>query len=352
MRIAIVNDMMMAAEALRRVINGMPGNGLAWIARDGAEAVERCKWDLPDLILMDLIMPVMDGAEATRQIMAHTPCAILVVTATVDGHSGKVFEALGGGALDAVQTPLLSGNGQLDGAASLKFKIDMIGRRGADDHQHRRPGNQPANELQPRIPAREGLVAIGASAGGPAALAAVLSTLPGDFSLAIVIVQHIDAQFVPSMVAWLNGQSRVPVRIAHQGDHPEPGVAMIAATNDHLVFVGSSALGYTPEPRNCSYRPSVDVFFGSVVRYWKGEVAGVLLSGMGRDGAQGLKDMRDAGALTIAQDSASCAVYGMPKAAAELNAAVKILPVNEISKELINFLPSIRRPKLQGKQHV
>ena len=109
MRIAIVNDMPMAVEALRRVLLSVPGYRLAWVACDGAEAVEKCKQDTPDLILMDLIMPVMDGVEATRRIMANTPCAILIVTATLEGHSTEVFEALGAGALDVVQTPVLRG---------------------------------------------------------------------------------------------------------------------------------------------------------------------------------------------------------------------------------------------------
>ena len=127
MRIAIANDVAMAVEALRRVIAGVPGYRLAWVATDGAEAVERCRQDTPDLILMDLMMPVMDGVEATSRIMSQTPCAILIVTATLEGHSAKVFEALGAGALDAVQTPIFGG-GQSDGVPTLKIKIETIGR--------------------------------------------------------------------------------------------------------------------------------------------------------------------------------------------------------------------------------
>src|SRR5580692_4939759 len=128
MRIAIVNDMAMAAEALRRILASVPGYELAWVACNGAEAVEKCERDTPDLILMDLMMPVMDGVEATRRIMAQTPCGILVVTASLDGNSAKVFEALGAGALDVVQTPVLAGNSQQQGTAALKFKLDAIGR--------------------------------------------------------------------------------------------------------------------------------------------------------------------------------------------------------------------------------
>jgi chemotaxis response regulator CheB len=154
----------------------------------------------------------------------------------------------------------------------------------------------------------------------------------------VIVIQHIDAQFVPSMVSWLNEQSKVPVRVARQGERPQAGVVLVAGTNDHLAFINPNELGYVAEPRNYNYRPSVDVFFESVVRYWRGEVVGILLSGMGRDGAQGLKSLRDSGAVTIAQDSATSAVYGMPRAAVELKAAVKVLPVQEIAREVVNLL--------------
>jgi two-component system response regulator WspF len=343
MRIAIVNDLAMATEALRRALVGMPGYDLAWVASDGAEAVEKCKQDTPDLILMDLMMPVMDGVESTRRIMAQTPCAILVVTASLDGQSAKVFEALGAGALDVVQTPVLTGNSHLGGTAALKFKLDAISRLVSADQGHKRPQIPVSAQTLPGSDSCSRLIAIGASAGGPAALAAVLRGLPRNFGAAIVIVQHVDPQFVPMMADWLNQQSGLPVRIARQGDRPQANTALIAATNDHLVFMDSQSLGYTPEPRDCCCRPSIDVFFESTVRRWKGEVTGVLLTGMGRDGARGLKAMREAGSLTIAQDSATCAVYGMPKAAAELNAAVRILPVNKIAGELIHFATPSQR---------
>src|ERR1700719_2132030 len=149
MRIAIVNDVAIAAEALRRVIMSVPGYRLAWVARDGADAVERCRQDTPDLILMDLMMPVMDGAEATRRIMAQNPCPILIVTATLDGHSAQVFEALGAGALDVVQTPVLAGSGPLQGAA-LKFKIEAIGRLVSGDKGHTHLSLSPKSEPTPR----------------------------------------------------------------------------------------------------------------------------------------------------------------------------------------------------------
>jgi two-component system response regulator WspF len=341
-RVAIVNDMTMAVETLRRLITGVPGYSVAWIARNGAEALAQCKKDKPDLILMDLVMPVMDGVEATCKIMVQAPCPILVVTAAVEGYSAKVLEALGAGALDAVQTPVFAMYGQPAGADRLKFKIEAVRRLVFEGTSNRGDGPKPAYPAI--VSSTDPLIVIGASAGGPAALATIFSNLPPNFSAAIVVIQHIDAQFAPSMANWLGDQTTMTVRTAKAQDQPQPGTVLIASTNDHLVFVDPHNLGYTVEPRESYYRPSIDVFFASVANQWKGDVVAVLLTGMGRDGANGLKMLREKGALTIAQDSKSCVVYGMPKAAMELNAAIEILPLNRIAASLTNFL----KAKKQG----
>jgi two-component system response regulator WspF len=166
---------------------------------------------------------------------------------------------------------------------------------------------------------------------------AVLSALPKAFPAAIVIVQHVDEQFALGMAEWLSSSSVLPVRVAREGDRPAAGTALLAGTNDHLIFKTSSKLGYSGEPRELSYRPSVDVFFESLSEVWLGDAVGVLLTGMGRDGARGLKSMRNKGHYTIAQDQTTSAVYGMPKAAATLGAAVDILPVDRIAARLIEI---------------
>lgn len=337
MRIAIVNDMLMAVEAMRRVLRQAPQHELAWIARDGAEAVERCAQDRPDLILMDLIMPVMDGVEATRRIMARTPCAIVVVTANVDANSSKVFDAMGAGALDAVNTPILEGSGATGGAEALLRKIETIHRLLGAPVTSRQ--SRPAGRVFQYFPLRrEHLVAIGASAGGPAAVVQVLAHVPADFPAAIVVVQHVDEQFAAGLADWLTLQSGLKVRLANDGDQPRPGTVLLAGRENHLVFLSPTRVGYVAAPLDCSYRPSVDVFFKSVLRHWPGDVTGVLLTGMGRDGAEGLKALRDAGHVTLVQDRATSAVYGMPKAAAELNAASEILPLERIGPRLIELL--------------
>ncbi|AOE87169.1 chemotaxis response regulator protein-glutamate methylesterase [Pseudomonas sp. TCU-HL1] len=330
MRIGIVNDMPLAVEALRRALALEPAHQIAWIAANGSEAVEFCGRDVPDVVLMDLLMPVMDGVEATRQIMARSPCAILIVTVDIEQNVHRVFEAMGHGALDAVNTPGL-GSGQAQEAALLLRKIQNIGwligqrdlrGRGTADPRPSRSGGQR-------------LVAIGASAGGPASLAQLLKQLPEHFSAAVVLVQHVDEVFAAGMAEWLARESRLPVRLAREGEPPQPGAILLAGTNNHLRLMNNGTLAYTAEPTSHVYRPSIDVFFDSLVEHWKGEAVGVLLTGMGRDGAEGLKRMRGRGFLTIAQDQASCAVYGMPKAAAAIGAAVEILALERIAPRLV-----------------
>jgi two-component system response regulator WspF len=333
MKIAIVNDMPMAVEALRRALAFEPAHQVVWVAANGQEAVERCAEFTPDLILMDLIMPVMDGVEATRQIMASTPCAIVIVTVDREQNVRRVFEAMGHGALDVVDTPAIGAGNPQEAAAPLLRKILnigwLIGQRG-----------KPVAKLDAplhKVVQRKGLVAIGSSAGGPAALEVLLKALPENFPAAIVLVQHVDQVFAAGMAEWLGSESRLPVRLAREGEPPQPGTVLLAGTNHHIRLQKNGTLAYTAEPVNEIYRPSIDVFFESVARFWNGDTVGVLLTGMGRDGAQGLKMMRQQGWLTIAQDQQSCAVYGMPKAAAAIDAAVEIHPLERIAPRLTDI---------------
>ncbi|CAJ48634.1 chemotaxis response regulator protein-glutamate methylesterase [Bordetella avium] len=329
MRVAIVNDMPLAVEALRRSLAHDPELSLAWIASDGLQAVRRCAADLPDVILMDLMMPVMNGVEATRLIMAESPCAIIVVTSDVLQHTSLVFEAMGHGALDAVDTPVLGRGDPKAAAQRLLRKIRnagwLIGKKTVALERTTAMASSDTDAA---------LVVIGASAGGPPSLAAVLRALPASFPAAIVLVQHVDAAFTSGMAAWLNEQCVLPVRLASDGLRPEAGVVLLAGAGEHLVLGAERKLHYTTEPRESVYSPSIDVFFHSVAQHWRGRAAGVLLTGMGQDGALGLKAMRERGFFTIAQDRATSAVYGMPKAAAALDAACEILPLGDIAPRL------------------
>lgn len=345
MNIGIVNDMPLAAEALRRAVMLDPRHRVSWIAGDGVEAVAKCLQDRPDLVLMDLMMPRMGGVQATRQIMAQAPCPILIVTASVAGNSTLVYAAMAEGALDAVQTPELAGGDLREKASTLLRKIEQIEREV-------QPGDFESRPVVafPRPASRQGtgLVAIGASAGGPAALATVLTGLPRAFPAAVVVVQHVDEKFAQGMADWLAVRSTLPLRLAAEGDRLEAGVVLLAGAHGHLVLKDEGSVGYTSEPADCVYVPSVDVFFASVCRHWRRRAVGVQLTGMGSDGAKGLKAMRDKGWTTIAQDQSTSVVYGMPKAAAALGAAVHILPIQDVAPRLVQ---SFAGPRGQGERH-
>jgi two-component system response regulator WspF len=363
MRIGIVNDMALACEALRRVVESSPGLRVAWIARDGGEAVDRTRTDRPDLILMDLIMPRTDGVEATRQIMAECPCPIVVVTSSVSGNIALVYEAMGHGAVDAVDTPSLGPGGQVEGAANLLQKIATIRKLTGLDSSLRLPRHTPhvgkaasswtdvratgwgqgSRQTSPRPesgPPQSKLVLIGASTGGPTALVRVLEDLPAGLPVSVVIVQHVDRAFAGGLVQWLGAHARMPVQLAEAGQRATVGKILVAHTNDHLAFERDGRLTYTPEPRDQSYRPSVDVLFQSALDAGLPPGVAVVLTGMGRDGALGLAALRSRGWHTIAQDRASSIVYGMPKAAAEIGAAVEILPLNEIGRAVTRVVKS------------
>ncbi len=338
MRVAIVNDSQRARDALRRLLIAHREFRLAWSAADGAEAVRRCAEEPPDLILMDLFMPQMDGVAATREIMQANPCAILVVTESAKAKPGVVFEAMGAGALDAVDVPDF---GQMDEAqkANLLRKIRMVALLVGSDKLSRTP---PPPAYEPL------LLVLGASTGGPAALAQVLAALPHDLEAAVLLAQHVDEQFLDSFARWLDDQVPLPVRLAKAGDLPRPGSVLLAGAGGHLVLTAGGTLAYSEEPRNVPYRPSVNALFESVAAHWHGRGIGVLLTGMGWDGAAGLLALRRGNFYTIAQDQASCAVYGMPKKAVELDAVDEVLPLAEIGPALRARIARDSRRALTG----
>lgn len=332
MRIALVNDLKTALAALSRIVRSIPGAEVAWTADDGEQALRRCRADTPDLILMDMIMPVMDGVEATRRIMRECPCPIVVVTATVEGHASRVYEALGHGALDAVNTPVLGPGGGLSGAHDLIRKIRTVERLTAPLAAATPVSMPAAPTIEPltRAAPTGSVLAIGASTGGPQALVAVLSALPPSMPVAVTIVQHVDPAFGPGLAEWLACETRLLVDVARAGEPMTPGHVRVACSEDHLILDSGSRYRYVREPLDYVYRPSVDVFYESLLTARIGPGVAVLLTGMGRDGASGLLALKRAGWHTIAQDQATSVVWGMPGAAVRLDAASQVLPLNAI----------------------
>jgi chemotaxis response regulator CheB len=336
MKVAIASSQPETVETLRRIIVETKRHEICWIAENGKDAVEKCGRHPPDLLLMELQIPPMGGIETTRRIMKTSPCAILIITPSVSDNASKVFEALGAGALDAVETPTSSGCAGKEEETPFLSKLNMVGKLIGSLSGKKTP--TAVAQVGPLSPADACLVAIGASAGGPAAVASILSELPSVIPAAIVVVQHLDKRFTEGLVSWLDRQTELTIKIAKQGDSPEQGAVLVAGTDDHLTLTPSGTLAYTPEPRKDPYRPSIDVFFESVASYWRGKAIGVLLTGMGRDGARGLRSMRLASHHTIAQDKNSCAVFGMSKAAIEIGAAAEVLPLEKIAAALLSRL--------------
>lgn len=330
MKLAIVNDSLPAREGLQRLLKTRPDCELLWVAESGPDAIVLCARQKPDIILMDMVMPGMDGAEATRRILQNHDCTILIVTASISDNASKVFEAMGAGALDVAVTPCLNNSGEV---SEFFRKLDQVHRL----HAPEPPTFSDRNENRGTQPApTQTAILIGASAGGPAALSTLLSALPSDLPAGIVIAQHMDARFDDAFISWLRDQSPLPVRKAEAGDQIQNGQVLIAGASRHLLFTAGQQFSFSDVPQ-FAYIPSIDVLFSSAAKYWKGKLAGVILTGMGSDGAKGLKLLREAGHLTIAQDKVTSALYGMPKVAAETGAAREILPLGEISARLIRF---------------
>jgi len=372
-RVGIVNDVPLVAEALRRIVAATPDFSVAWIARDGLDALTRARLEPADVILMDLVMPVMDGVEATRRIMAVAPCAILLVTATVSGNLTMVFEALGHGALDVVQTPGFGRSGDDDGTREFRRKLASVARLVAPTADRARPsrdgygagrsGTAPvtpgARDAAASAPSRilsadarlaaptsatfppmgdQPLLLVAASTGGPQAIATLLDGVGGDLPAAIVIVQHLDARFGDSFVAWLRQRSPMPVAAAVAGARPRRAEVVVAVGEQHLRIDASGAFAFSPDPEDAPLRPSADVLFESVALRPGARGCAVVLTGMGRDGARGMLALRRARFHTIAQDPATSVIGGMPRAAVAAGAAMEVLPIEGIGPRVAAVL--------------
>ncbi|QXP88401.1 chemotaxis response regulator protein-glutamate methylesterase [Methylococcus capsulatus] len=345
MRIAIVNADRQAIEILRGVIEGEAGLDVCWTARDGKEAVARCAADRPDLILMAMHLPAMDGVEATRHIMGTMPCPILVVTATIAGAFSRVYEAMAAGALDAVETPRRVGDGEeIAGAGELLRKIATLGALMAAPLQGASAGKPAPRSLHPSHGGAVPVVAIGSSTGGPHALGVVLSGLPADFPAAVLVVQHLDVRFADNLAHWLSRQTPLDIRLLERPERIRSATVYLAAREAHMVLDGRMRLHYVEAGDGTNHCPSVDRLFESLAILPELTGCGVLLTGMGRDGAAGLLAMRRAGLMTVAQDEDTSVIWGMPGAAVRQQAASAVLPLDRIAPAVVRYIRSLPDP--------
>jgi len=348
-RVLVVDDSVVARDVLAHLLASDPEIEIAGTAANGHEAVESVARLHPDLVTMDIHMPAMDGLEATEQIMAYTPTPIMVVSSSVYGEGmGSAFDALSLGALEVVRKPELADRAGFESArkelvrsAKILSRVKVVTHlRGRRTAARRRPDHPRRNRAVD--PARRGhisLVAIGSSTGGPAALLSILGGLPAGFPAPVLVTQHIADGFVPGLVSWLAEGCAIDVVPAESGMPVRSGTAYFAATGSNMEVEGD-VVRFTPRQPGQLYVPSADTLFASVARSRGANAAGVLLTGMGADGATGLAVMREAGAVTIAQDEATSQVFGMPKAAIDAGAADTILAVDDIADELVRLAAS------------
>ena len=358
--VVVVDDSAVQRRFARTVVESDPGLQLVGEARNGREAILMVENLRPNVVLMDLHLPVMNGIEAIERIMAVRPTPILVYSAFVDGDDrDNATAALAAGAVDVMEKPGALGPGKLDeDAEALRRRLRLIGRVKVITHPRARLGGAgatlstrrlgtsastrgAAREHSSSTPPLEGLsardvrvLAIGASTGGPQAVATLLSELPADLPSAVVVVQHMADGFIEGLASWLDDMCALPVSVGASGRRLQPGTVTVAPSGLNLIVHKELRVTTEPPPRSQYHVPGIDATFSSIADVVGSRAVGVLLTGMGRDGASGLKRLRDVGAFTLAQDEATCAVYGMPAAAMALGAVDRQLPLCDIGSAI------------------
>ncbi|MFO8041303.1 MAG: chemotaxis-specific protein-glutamate methyltransferase CheB [Sodalinema sp.] len=360
-RVLIAEDSPVVQVILRRMLATYPDIELVGMARTGKEALTMMARARPDVVCTDFHMPEMNGLELTQEIMATMPRPILVLSASVQAEDTQnVFRVLNAGAVDVLPKPIDGGaNNWNDLQQELITKIRVLSGVAVFTHrrqlmgQSRRPREigtaesvvRPVSSIAPEVRQRTyELVAIGASTGGPQALQGILRQIPRNFPVPVVCVQHISRGFLTGLVNWLDAECAVSVRIAQVGMRAEAGVVYFPPENQHLTFSRRGVFASAPLPPFSGHRPSVTVMFESVAAVYGRHCVGILLTGMGKDGAVGMQSIAQVGGVTIAQDEATSVVFGMPKEAIALGAAQYILPLGEIAPVLLKRLFNVPSP--------
>lgn len=341
-RVLLVDDSKIALAVLKKILSHSPEIEIAGTAENGAEALKAVLSLKPDVICSDYQMPVMDGLEFTRQVMRICPTPILILSIAVQSsQQDNVFKLLDAGAVDILPKPCLDSdlnNPALGQALIAKIRL-LSGVRvfTRKSPAASRPPVQPLPAVKIASPPHKNtLIVIGASTGGPQALENILSKLPKHFPFTIICVQHISKGFLDSFVGWMNAKSKLPVSVAKQDELPQKGRIYFAPDNGNLILNSKGGFEIIQENEKLFF-PSIDATFFSISKQLAPQTIAILLTGMGSDGAKGLKAISEAGGLTVAQDEASCTIFGMPKVAIELGAAKKILSLDAIAQLLCNL---------------
>jgi two-component system chemotaxis response regulator CheB len=354
--VLVVDDSAFMRTALARMISSDPDLQIAGTACDGTEALEKIASLDPDVVTLDVEMPRLGGLETLRCIMAEWPRPVIMVSATTVNDAEITFNALGAGAFDYVPKRLSPQSLDIPHIqAELIAKIKGAAQSARSHSALRVPRKPPqaaaANEGEPFPVTPQsvtpGIVAIGISTGGPKALEEILPLFPRDLSVPLLIVQHMPPGFTAPFAQRLNALCTVQVREATHGEIVYPGVVYIAPSGIHMTVerrsASQAAICLTSHPGNCPHTPSIDVMMQSVAATFQRLAMGVIMTGMGADGALGMKAIRREGGLTVGQDEASCAVYGMPRVCAESGVLQRVVPLSEIPRYIVQTTRQYRR---------
>ncbi|MFH1684615.1 MAG: chemotaxis response regulator protein-glutamate methylesterase [Candidatus Margulisiibacteriota bacterium] len=338
-KVLIVDDSPLVCKGLTEILNSDPQIRVVGTAVNGKEAVEFVPKLKPDLICMDINMPIMDGFEATKQIMAYDPTPILIVSTSVfKAGMEKAFKAISFGALDVISKPSLDTGAFGQEAQELINKVKVLSRIKVISHilaKLEKPKTLKLSSVKKEI-SEERIVGITSSTGGPQALLQILKRFPKNFPCGIVIVQHISSGFVEGLADWLNKECLIEVKIPQHNEQVQPGTAYLAPDNFQLRVSEERKIELSDESPYDGFRPSGNVLFESIAKAYKDGAVGVILTGMGTDGAQGMKTIKDSNGTTIAQDEKTSIVFGMPKAAIAMEAVDTILPLDKIAGEIMS----------------
>ncbi|HHT9138817.1 MAG TPA: chemotaxis-specific protein-glutamate methyltransferase CheB [Candidatus Wunengus sp. YC60] len=337
-RLLIVDDSGITREILKKIVEEDRAIQVIGMAENGKRAIELVQTLKPDVVIMDINMPVMNGFEATEQIMAYCPTPILILSSVIDKEGiYTTFNALAAGAVDVMEKPSRLPNDSWDRIGSvLVKKLKLISRAKVVTHIKGRVKEfyRPVKPVSLIKPNTYEIIGIGASTGGPSVVMQILKHIPSDYDPGILVVQHMAEGFIDGFMKWLGNACKVKVKLAQEGEKIEKGQVLIAPDGFHTIVRGRKSVGLISGNPVNGVKPSVDILFDSIAEVYGESAIGVLLTGMGADGAEGLKHIKDKGGITIVQSEDSCAVFGMPKVAIEKGAASRVLSVEDIIRTL------------------
>lgn len=343
-RVLVADDSAVMRTGLSRILESSPIIRVCGTAKNGLETIEKIKLLRPDVVTLDVNMPMLDGIEALKQIMGECPCPVIMVSCLTQQGAEVTVEALAAGAFDYVSKDDLQNEASLgDLRNSLLEKVEEAAYSGLSQKAHasRAYERSPIAIVPEKFQVVPKVAVIGTSTGGPKALQEVIPQLPADLPIPLLVVQHMPPGFTGPLAKRLDGLSSVSVCEASHGQQIRPGIVYVAPAGQHTTLFGAGCtvwISLSNSPNDTTHKPSVDVTMCSVAEVFGRGVMGIILTGMGSDGVKGMTAIRKSGGITVGQDEASCAVYGMPRRCAETGVLQRVVPLGDVSQVILEAL--------------